>query len=409
MKINRHIVLIIIFALLQSNNSQAGLFPNNTESLSNIVMNRVASGVKKLKIVDPFLRRSIHNNNNNWAKSLVNFVDIDHQNDQGTTFLMEAVKQKGDCLELIKLFIDYDADIDLQDNKGKTALMYALDKCKIGIAEFLLHYRADTNISDHEKKATLMYLIDIFIFYDSLEINDNSLDTLLELMFNKSELNIQDAKGNTTIMRSVCYETPTLVRELITRGADIDLPNNKLKTPLSKALKNENIDFVKKLLAGGALIKEEHINYDCIMPIQDLLTLVDEFDTSPVSEKITDNKILSLLFYRLFNQYRFSHLAHYININDDELKKAIANYSFFKQLVLRWNISDLNPDLASSIIYNQPPEDAQLVNSIEWQAYLYAKKHDARKLARLLRNWASTNTFLKINLDRYLINHIASY
>lgn len=51
-------------------------------------------------------------------------VSINHQDEQGITKLMRAVG-RGD-LEAVRMLIDQNADLDLQDKQGRTALMYAV-------------------------------------------------------------------------------------------------------------------------------------------------------------------------------------------------------------------------------------------------------------------------------------------
>ena len=62
-------------------------------------------------------------------------VDINLQNLKGKTALMIAVEEKH--IELVKLLLDSEANVNLKDNDGKTALMLAIEKNYAEIIELL--------------------------------------------------------------------------------------------------------------------------------------------------------------------------------------------------------------------------------------------------------------------------------
>ena len=96
-------------------------------------------------------------------------IDINSKHGNGRTVLMymaEAVNCNADYYnptqlakqtELIQFILDKGADINAQDGEGKTALMYAIEAKNKSLAEYLLEQGADANIKDKEGNTALMY------------------------------------------------------------------------------------------------------------------------------------------------------------------------------------------------------------------------------------------------------------
>lgn len=68
----------------------------------------------------------------------------------GDTPLMGAVLNSH--LEIAKLFLDYGADVNAQDNQGHTALMYAARNHQIPLIKLLLEYGADDTLQDDNER-----------------------------------------------------------------------------------------------------------------------------------------------------------------------------------------------------------------------------------------------------------------
>lgn len=66
---------------------------------------------------------------------------------------------------------------------------------------------------------------------------------------------IQDERGNTPLMREVCYNHIKNVKDLLKRGADPNVQDEDGLTPLMRALCYNHIENVKDLLKHGADIE----------------------------------------------------------------------------------------------------------------------------------------------------------
>ena len=80
--------------------------------------------------------------------SMENEIDLDIQDERGFTALIKAM-QAGN-VEVARLLIESDADVNKSDNEFKTPLHYALFDGRDDIAVFLVLYGADINVTSKQ-------------------------------------------------------------------------------------------------------------------------------------------------------------------------------------------------------------------------------------------------------------------
>lgn len=94
-------------------------------------------------------------------KLLENKADVNTQDNDGRTALMhiDYDSNNGRNIKAIKLLLKYNANVNIQDNNGCTALMscYA-DEAEI-FAQLLLENNADINTQDNDGLTALMYWV----------------------------------------------------------------------------------------------------------------------------------------------------------------------------------------------------------------------------------------------------------
>jgi ankyrin repeat protein len=94
-------------------------------------------------------------------------IDVNARTCEGKTALMYIAEYQDDLvedeiffietlIELIQINLDYGADINAQDNNGKTALMHAIKAKNKQVAEYLLDHGADANIKDNSGNTAIV-------------------------------------------------------------------------------------------------------------------------------------------------------------------------------------------------------------------------------------------------------------
>ncbi len=119
--------------------------------------------------------------NNKKIKKTVSFrIDVNKQHKYGYTELIKAIINNGGFY-YIKLLLDDKADVNIQDDNGNTALIWAV-KCKnIDIARLLIKYNANIDIANNENCTALI-----------AAINNYDLDIMKLLVNSDMDFDIQN-------------------------------------------------------------------------------------------------------------------------------------------------------------------------------------------------------------------------
>nr|WBF70211.1 putative ankyrin repeat protein [Megavirus caiporensis] len=238
--------------------------------------------VSHLKILDINIVVEYISNNKN---------EINLQNELGWTALMIAFVNYTTVKDemIIKLLLECGANVDIQNNKGKTALMLLVSNCSennINIVKLLLDNGADVNLKTSEKWTALMLAsknsgnnidtiklllesgADVNLYNDkkwtalmlASKYSGNNIDIVKLLLDNGANINLCNDHGWTTLMLAskFCNTTSSIntVILLLEYGADINLCNDKGSTSLitisGNSKNDDNFNVVKILLNNGA-------------------------------------------------------------------------------------------------------------------------------------------------------------
>lgn len=167
---------------------------------------------------------------------------------ENNTPLMIAATQE-DPQYTVDLIIDKGANVNARNALGRTALMIAYHKDGVEESiQALLDAGADIEIQDNKGQTVLYYAIERVASYDSIG--------WLELLFEDGRtpnVNVRDKRLDTPLMFAVIMNRLDAVEFLLTKGADLEIPDQDERTPLFYALENEkDISIVNTLLNAGA-------------------------------------------------------------------------------------------------------------------------------------------------------------
>ena len=134
----------------------------------------------------------------------------------------------------------YNADVNVRDSYGFTALMRAVSEKNLDIVKILLEAGADVNAKNSNGSTALIGAR-----------SDNIVKLLIEA---GAEIDAQDSEGKTALMR-VSNEIPidpmNKTKVLLEAGADVDIEDNKGKTALDHAADKKCFELVKLLMRFG--------------------------------------------------------------------------------------------------------------------------------------------------------------
>lgn len=272
-----------------------------------------------------FIKEIIRKNNfNKLNKLLNNGVDINVQNKDGNTpliisliyyyyhsYLNTPLRNIGHCIlsaftskyyyledisqnDIIDYLVNNGANVNIKNNKNKTALMYASTYDNFNIVNYLLKHGADPNIKDNYGYTALTYasiysdktickcLIDNGADINTIDkwgcsilanificSNEYNIHNIIFLIKNGININTKDNRGQTPLIHIVLNNInifnirKLIITFLIENGADINIKDNYGNTALIYAVhllyekylicsRFSNYDIIEELLVNGA-------------------------------------------------------------------------------------------------------------------------------------------------------------
>ena len=174
----------------------------------------------------PLIMASMQKDSEEMVKLLLNTgeCNVNLQNNKGNTALIEAILH--DNNETVKLLLNIGSDFEIKNNDGENDLDIATKKENIIIKEMLLthnNYKPTKNIFERIKK------------------NDP------DIIYKKEEVNKNDELNRTPLMKAVFYGYLHLTIKLLNLGADVSSKDKNNKTVLMWAASctHQNVEIIK--------------------------------------------------------------------------------------------------------------------------------------------------------------------
>ncbi|KAK7187126.1 hypothetical protein DPSP01_004053 [Paraphaeosphaeria sporulosa] len=166
--------------------------------------------------------------------------------DKGWTALSLAAE--GGHVKICKSLLSLkDIDIELQNNRGRTALHIAAMKNRVEIVRALIGEGAKVNVKDKDRKTPL-----------HLAAQDGRRDVVDALCKAPGiELDLSDKEGRSALHLASLKEKTAVLKLLSERGAKVDRKDTKKRTAFLDAAEAGNIELLKTLQACGANINQQ--------------------------------------------------------------------------------------------------------------------------------------------------------
>jgi ankyrin repeat protein len=168
-------------------------------------------------------------------------ADEDLEGADGTTALLQQVDTPEIKYEIVELLLENGANSNKADNSGFTALMAASVYGRPILSKRLVFYQADPNLTDVEGYSAIYF----GVFNNSLNI----VPILYEL---GGDVNLPDNHDKTPLMAAAQYGFNVIVDQLINTGALINTQDDTGKTSLMYGCEGGHSLCTTALLAAGA-------------------------------------------------------------------------------------------------------------------------------------------------------------
>lgn len=194
---------------------------------------------------------------------------------------------------VLGLLLNRRADVNVEDSMHMTPLMWAIRGVSIehlGCAESLMKHKANINAQDNKGRTALHHAAKKNNFNGIKLLSNNSLDC-----------NKRDHLKRTPLFYAVKYNAIDSAKQLCENGVNLDTPNRRGITPLAQAALNRNLEMVKALVKAGADVNAPEI--PTLMPLWNSIVLGDNNIVKLLIEKGADpirliNSGLDLIYAR---------------------------------------------------------------------------------------------------------------
>ena len=183
-------------------------------------------------------------------------ANVDLKDDRGDTALHYAVSRYilhncNDSLKVCSCLIKHGADVNgCNNNKGpnnrRTPLMIASRYGRVDVMTLLIKHGADVNLQDKNGETALHYAVDYAVDIDS----DVSCEALRCLIENRANVDAVSNNGCTSLMKAI--SEASVVTFLTEHGANIDLQDKNGDTALHYAVRGYSREVVTHLVTLGA-------------------------------------------------------------------------------------------------------------------------------------------------------------
>ena len=170
-------------------------------------------------------------------------------NNEGETILMNFVadsEKYGYAIALVR----NGASVNLTNNKGENALMYAAKNNVLEIVKFLVKKGININAQNNDGDNALSYLIH----------KNNNINFIKKLIKRGININSKNKIGNSVLFKAVNQGTFEIVKLLLENGADINAGNEEILLSINPYSDNYK-KKIKLLRKSGAKISSFLIKY----------------------------------------------------------------------------------------------------------------------------------------------------
>ncbi|KVV13820.1 ankyrin repeat domain-containing protein [Flavobacterium sp. TAB 87] len=210
-------------------------------------------------------------------KIIAQKVDVNVEDENGSTALCYASRNDADDLIVLKFLVANGANVNIKNSYGRNALIEAVSSKSIKKAKYLIDKGAEIN-----RKS------DGFGGVNAIgdAVSNGDLEMVKLLIENGADVTSESSNGETVLLRAIVSEgsSEPIIRLLIANNADVNSANNDKHTPLMKAAQYNMYSVCKLLLQAGA-VKEG----------KDFFGKTAKDYAEETASRTGDNAILSLL------------------------------------------------------------------------------------------------------------------
>jgi ankyrin repeat protein len=164
------------------------------------------------------------------------FFDVNNVNDNNSDTTLLMMSTRIGSINAVKSLLSYNADKDLRDGSGTTALLYAIKNLHSKVAIMLIISGANINLADKENLTPLM-----------AACGRGLIDVVNSLLDHAVSTKVSDIEGWTALTYASNNGHPIIVKKLLKHGMDINARTSDM-TALGHAAINNHSNVIKMIV-----------------------------------------------------------------------------------------------------------------------------------------------------------------
>ena len=220
----------------------------------------------------------------------LNIIDINQVDGDGKTILFSNHVMHN--VKILKILIDNEIDLLIRDNSGNGFLYYCLQEGKKAqkVLEYAVENGADINMQNNDGKTILMQFIGSLKSFgpEPIQYKKASLDTIKILLYLDSDLDMVDKNGENILFYAIRLGEVSVVEMILENKVDVNCVNINKETPLSITMiqGQDMVQISSALLAAGALPNIKNIDGKTIIErLIDINLYITNRKKLPLKEK----------------------------------------------------------------------------------------------------------------------------
>jgi len=198
----------------------------------------------------PLTETVILNNKGAFNLLIDHGADVNYINDVDEPSFLYLIKNKFMSKYYLLSFLEHHMDVNIQDNEGKTILMYLVETNELQLLSLLLSYLIFNN----------SFIINLITSgKHKIQISNEKLKELIAQEYSRIDIDIEDDMGYTSLMYTSQYGNFEMTSILLTYKADVNKENSSRNTPLLLACENGHTHTAEVLLKTNQ-VKMNHKN-----------------------------------------------------------------------------------------------------------------------------------------------------
>ena len=252
--------------------------------------------------------------------------------------------------DIVKVLIEFNANIELKRKKGNTPLHLAIDHNNLSVAKLLIENNANINAQNYDLQTPL---------HLSAKFQNNN-ETIEYLLEKGADPHIIDKNEDPPLYVAIANNNAEAINIFMTKGFDINLVNTKNQSALHIAAISGCTDIVRRIIDYGVDIDLQ----DCYLntalhyaAMYDFTDMVNTLLAHQATATIRNAKGKSALFYaspaaaKIFKQH-FQNDAVLINIASERTQH------YKRKPIIRKKVSSIpTPERPKPVPYQKPQQN----------------------------------------------------